>query len=169
MTLVRAGDRYLTLATGPLRPRARGSPFTHPPAAPQAPALPAPRPPRSHATAASSDAAQTQPFGPPDDPTRYKWYSDVGSVDLYGTPGWGPGSYGSGGYVAYLPANGTLGRAVVAQLLADRWIDKATRALAIDFNVWNPDTNLLTVVRLWIEFSPTGASPRRSLAFFYPG
>ncbi len=94
-------------------------------------------------------------FGPPWNTTKFKWSPKVGSA-LEGLPGYGQDSYGDGGYVAYLGLDGTSARETLADLFESRWVDRATRALGIDFNVYNSDTNLLTVVRLMVDVLPTG-------------
>lgn len=99
--------------------------------------------------------ADQLPFGPPEDPTRYKFKSVVGS-EIRGLNGWGEISYGVGGYAVYLPPNRTTGFSIINDMLRDRFFDKNMRALAIDINFFNADTNLLTVSRFLLELLPTG-------------
>jgi hypothetical protein len=51
----------------------------------------------------------TSPFGPSQDPQRYKYYSAVSSTDVSGVSGMQQRSYGRGGYAVYLPMNATEG------------------------------------------------------------
>ena len=60
--------------------------------------------------------------------------------------------YGTGGYVTYLPnpryANSsTVALKILSDLKSDDFIDRATRALVVDFNLYNPGTKLLTAAR----------------------
>lgn len=45
---------------------------------------------------------------------------------------------------------------LLAQLLTDRWLDDRTRMVTVDFNLYNSNTNLLTVCRFILEYLPTG-------------
>jgi hypothetical protein len=45
---------------------------------------------------------------------------------------------------------------IVDTLLADRFFDDQFRALAVDFNLFNAGTNLVTIVRFVVELLPTG-------------
>ncbi len=99
--------------------------------------------------------SDTAPFGPPQDPARYKYSKQVGS-EISGLNGWGEASYGVGGYAVYLPSDRENGLRIINTLIADRFFDKEMRALAIDVNFFNADTNLLTVSRFLIELLPTG-------------
>lgn len=103
----------------------------------------------------TANAAMT-PFGPPDAPTKYR-YSSGGYSAVEGLFGWGVSSYGNGGYVVELPSdNGTAAAAIIAQLIADQWTDRATRAIAINFNVFNTATSMVSVARLLFEQFHTG-------------
>ena len=63
---------------------------------------------------------------------------------------------GGGGYIyemsgqkAYLEGNLTL-------LQINNWFDRQTRAVIIEFSVFNPNVNLIVVSEITIEFLPTG-------------
>ncbi|KAJ8920176.1 hypothetical protein NQ315_011837 [Exocentrus adspersus] len=64
--------------------------------------------------------------------------------------------YPGGGYVA------TLGRTLqnsitnLNYLLRNKWIDEATRAVFVEFLIYNPGTNLFDAVRILFELSATG-------------
>lgn len=49
-----------------------------------------------------------------------------------------------------------VGQQIIEQLFSTRWIVRGTRAIFIDFSVYNGNTNLHAVVRLLFEFLPTG-------------
>jgi hypothetical protein len=145
----------------------------------------------------------TAPFGPPDNPTKYRFTTGLGS-SIAGRAGWGVEDYGTGGFTVYLPSDrptaqqvrrrqllragaspgirrgwgggvGAWGRGrggiaarvlleaapsahpqIVDTLLADRFFDDQFRALAVDFNLFNAGTNLVTIVRFVVELLPTG-------------
>lgn len=101
--------------------------------------------------------SDTKPFGPPGAPTRYQYFAPVAST-VEGLSGFGVEDYGNGGYFVYLPGpeNRTQGLAIAQQLLRDRFIDKQTRMVSIDANLYNPDTGYLTVSRFTVEFLKTG-------------
>ena len=50
----------------------------------------------------------------------------------------------------------------VSAMKENMWIDEGTRAVMIDFTVYNANINLFCVVTLLFEFPPTG---RRSFTF----
>lgn len=96
------------------------------------------------------------PFGPPNDPQRYKYYSPMAST-VQGLTGYSYVSdYGSGGYIVYLPTDAANGSSIVYQLLKDRFFDKSTRMVTIDFNIYNADTGYLTASRFTLEMLKTG-------------
>lgn len=61
---------------------------------------------------------ETRPFGPPGDPTKYRFTSGLPS-HLSGKAGWGQDDYGNGGYIVYLPNDG-IRAAEVRQGAAER-------------------------------------------------
>lgn len=109
------------------------------------------------------------PFGPPSDPTKYKYYANVGAK-LIGKPGWGESSYGTGGYAVYLPSNGTEAQAILNGLIADRFFDERTRAVAFEFNLYNGAlrTLLLTLLILLRPRLLSGYASNGSLVRFGP-
>ncbi len=97
----------------------------------------------------SVDRQDTEPFGPPGDPERYKWSNGWHNLD--GLWGWGA-SYGDGGYSTILSLNRTQATQTVQQMFEDRWVNSGTRAVMVMFNVYNTNTRMMTVVRLLVEF-----------------
>jgi hypothetical protein len=79
---------------------------------------------------------------------RYFYSSELS--DLEGLYGFGP-DYLTGGYVINLPLNRTRAYEIVDQLEKDLWLDKGTRVVSLDLNVFNMNTRLLTVVSEWKE------------------
>jgi len=90
------------------------------------------------------------PFGPGG---VFKWTE--GHHALEGLFGYGP-AYGRGGYVTELPPDRQRASDVLSALERVRWVDRGTRAVMIMMNLYNPQTDLLTVVRLLVEMFPSG-------------
>ena len=100
------------------------------------------------------------PFGPSnsDGPngTEYKYsYSTSSELDGLAFPG-RFGLYSGGGFVVDLPTNlsGTLH--TLRDLESDRWLDKASRALFVDFSTYNANVHHLATVRLLFEMPASG-------------
>ena len=93
-----------------------------------------------------------------DDPSLVAWrhqnwiqlkgVSFVGHVAVY------PGS----GYSAELGVNFESGSLITNSLFRDAWIDSQTRAVFIEFALYNPNVNLFTSVQLLAEFPPVGSA-----------
>ncbi|CAN0318620.1 unnamed protein product [Lampetra planeri] len=70
-----------------------------------------------------------------------------------GALGW----YGPGGYAVRLPADSRAAAwRELATLRDASWLDRATRLLSVDVALLNPNLRLYMVVRLSMEFPPTG-------------
>ncbi|CBY18963.1 unnamed protein product [Oikopleura dioica] len=65
-------------------------------------------------------------------------------------------TYPSSGYTKELGRNKTKTTEILHDLKKDLWIDRGTRALFVDFTVYNPNINLFCVVKLVAEFPATG-------------
>ncbi|ESO05743.1 hypothetical protein HELRODRAFT_171411 [Helobdella robusta] len=65
-------------------------------------------------------------------------------------------SYGGGGYYADLNTTGDLSEQVIDNLKTNLWVDRGTRAVFIDFTIYNANINLFCVIKLIAEFPPTG-------------
>ena len=64
--------------------------------------------------------------------------------------------YGSGGYVANLPARKLHALAILEQMELDRFLSLETRLLVVDFTLYNANINTFCIVRLAFEFLETG-------------
>ena len=64
--------------------------------------------------------------------------------------------YGGGGYVKNLGANKTDSAQIMDNLKQNMWLDRGTRAVFLDFTIYNANINLFCTVRLITEFPPTG-------------
>lgn len=81
------------------------------------------------------------------------------SEQLKGFPFFGRlAMYSGGGYVANLGYNEQTGWTVVADLHANNWLDKQTRAVFVEFTVYNANVNLFAAAFLYIEVLPTGGA-----------
>ncbi|XP_075258867.1 polycystin-2-like isoform X2 [Convolutriloba macropyga] len=79
--------------------------------------------------------------------------------ELDGATDWGTlAKYGGGGYYQDLPPLKEDAQAVIAELKSGLWVDRGTRAIFIDFTVYNANINLFCVITLRLEFPPTGGA-----------
>ena len=67
-------------------------------------------------------------------------------------------TYDGGGYVANLGYNEETAWTVIADLHANSWLDKQTRAVFVEFTVYNANVNLFATAFLFIEVLPTGGA-----------
>jgi len=83
----------------------------------------------------------------------YKYSEELqGSVDYAGVLG----TYPRTGHVELITPNVTATTIKIAQLKKDDWIAAPSRAVFIDFTVWNMNLNLHAVIRIVAEFSRSG-------------
>lgn len=83
-------------------------------------------------------------------------YKDT--FDLDGMPTVGRyASYSGGGYVVNLGASTETANDTLQYIKETKWIDKKTRGLFIEFNLFNPNVNLFCAVILLLEYPPTGS------------
>ncbi|XP_013390791.1 polycystic kidney disease protein 1-like 2 [Lingula anatina] len=67
------------------------------------------------------------------------------------------GTYNGGGYVKLLGDTRNKSLSILADLQEFKWIDQRTRAVFLEFTLYNPQVNLFSVAQLLFEFHPTGA------------
>merc|ERR1719506_1472607 len=65
-------------------------------------------------------------------------------------------TYDGGGYIEYINGNRTAMAELFESLKEDMFFDMTTRAIMLDFNLWNPNLELYSVCRLLFEISPIG-------------
>ncbi|XP_052762076.1 polycystic kidney disease 2-like 1 protein isoform X3 [Mya arenaria] len=95
-------------------------------------------------------------FGEKDNHTAWHYQSQD---ELDGSSHWGQiTTYSGAGYVQDLTNNKTESEDIIEYLFEKRWIRRGTRVLFIDFTVYNANINLFCVVRLTVEFPPTGGA-----------
>ncbi|KAM9302054.1 polycystin-1-like protein 2 [Gastrophryne carolinensis] len=76
---------------------------------------------------------------------------------LRGQPTWGRlATYRGGGYVAELGNNHTSAYRVLQYLFSNTWLDTYTRALFVEFTLYNANVNLFCIVRLMFETKALG-------------
>ncbi|XP_073985948.1 polycystin-2-like isoform X2 [Rhodnius prolixus] len=64
--------------------------------------------------------------------------------------------YSPHGYYTQIPSHYDAAKVLLADLEKRRWIDRATRAVFIDFTVYSPDVDLFSAVKLVMELPPSG-------------
>lgn len=78
-------------------------------------------------------------------------------LDIQGVPYWGQVSvYGGGGYIADMEINRPVSKRVIHELRDNRWIDKQTRVVFLEFTVYNPFVNLFCWTNIVFEYLPEG-------------
>lgn len=77
--------------------------------------------------------------------------------ELDGSSHWGALThYGGGGYYLDLAKRRQEALPQILELKENLWLDRGTRAVFVDFTVYNANINLFCIVRLVVEFPPTG-------------
>ncbi|KAL4227725.1 Polycystic kidney disease protein 1-like [Mactra antiquata] len=66
-------------------------------------------------------------------------------------------TYSGGGYIVTMPSNSSLHEDTIDDIKYSDWIDERTRVVFLEFNLYNPNANLFSVVIILFEFSNTGA------------
>ncbi|XP_035695282.1 LOW QUALITY PROTEIN: polycystin-1-like [Branchiostoma floridae] len=66
------------------------------------------------------------------------------------------GSYSDNGYILDLPRSYNASITALAALNSSDWIDRGTRAVFVEFSLYNPNVNLFSVVTLLLELPVTG-------------
>ena len=80
-------------------------------------------------------------------------------MDLRGFPYWGAISlYSGGGYAANLGYDSVTAYTVISDLHSNSWIDVQTRAVFVEFTVYNANTNLFGIVSIMVEFPSSSAA-----------
>merc|ERR1740138_776250 len=92
-------------------------------------------------------------FGPDD---RFVWQRDSHDISYSGYLG----TYSPHGFTVALSTNGTRAMDILRRLETDHFIDQATRAIFVDFTVWNANVGTYAVVRLAVEFGASGGVKR---------
>lgn len=89
-------------------------------------------------------------------PTRWLHHD---TLELRGYPFWGHMTlYSGGGYPADLGYDYPTALTVIADLHSHNWVDPQTRAVFVEFTVYNANTNLFGIAFLFVEFLPTGGA-----------
>ena len=64
--------------------------------------------------------------------------------------------YSGGGYVANLGYNKLTAKRIINDLKENHWVDRQTRAVLVEFSLYNPPSNLLAVMTYYFEVLPSG-------------
>ena len=80
-------------------------------------------------------------------------------LELRGFPNWGTVAWYSGsGYATNLGYDQETSYTVIADLHSNGWIDVQTRAVFVEFTVYNANTNLFGIITIFIEFLPSSSA-----------
>ncbi|KAL7636836.1 UNVERIFIED_CONTAM: hypothetical protein RMT77_012594 [Armadillidium vulgare] len=83
---------------------------------------------------------------------RYETEDELKSLPFWGKKSW----YSGGGYVIHLKERTDEVLNKFYFLQNNRWIDRMTRAVFIEFSVYNTQVNLFGIATIWVEFTPGG-------------
>jgi len=112
----------------------------------------------------SSSAEDNQPFGPFANGGNFSenstgWFyqterqlNGLLSIDYQGLMN----KYGGGGYVVNLSNDQNTTQTILQELFDNLWIDRATRAIFLDFTVYNANINLFCQVKIVFELPASG-------------
>ncbi|XP_035695813.1 polycystic kidney disease protein 1-like 2 [Branchiostoma floridae] len=99
-------------------------------------------------------------------------YTQSGEIESYPVEGI-MAIYTGGGYVVHLDGNKEESLQRTQQLQQEGWLDRKTRAVAVEFSVYNAQVNLFTYTRFLLEVLPSGnmipsynISPVRLLSYY---
>ncbi|KAK7505245.1 hypothetical protein BaRGS_00003407 [Batillaria attramentaria] len=86
-----------------------------------------------------------------------EWYRYTSSDELDSYPYWGElALYAGGGYVVRLEGSKSELLNLFTRLETEQWIDQYTRAVFIEFVIYNAQVNLFGIARILAEFQPNG-------------
>ena len=85
---------------------------------------------------------------------EYNEDEQLGSFDSWGRFA----VYSGGGYLANLGYNKPTAKRIIEDLMKNNWIDRQTRAVLVEFSLYNPSSNLLAVITYYYEVLPAGFS-----------
>ena len=85
-------------------------------------------------------------------PWLYRTAEELNSSSKWGQHAW----YGGGGYSADLGYDEKTARSIASLLQSENWIDRQTRAVIVEFSVFNPTSNILAVCSFFFEQLQTG-------------
>ena len=84
---------------------------------------------------------------------QYRTVSDLNGYPVIGSYN----SYWGGGYVYEMRGQKSYLQGNVTLLQLNNWIDRQTRAVIVEFSIFNPNINLVGVAEIIVEFLPTGS------------
>ena len=87
-------------------------------------------------------------------PWRYRTSEELDNGRITGTYN----TYEGGGYVTVLGYDVETGRSVLGETFGHGWVDRQTRAVILEFAVFNVNTNLLSIATYFYEVLFTGAA-----------
>ena len=85
-------------------------------------------------------------------PWVYKTAQELNSSSKWGHHAW----YGGGGFSADLGYDEETAIAITNLLESQNWVDRQTRAVIVEFNLFNPTTTILAVSSFYFELTQTG-------------
>lgn len=83
---------------------------------------------------------------------KFTSYADALSMPVFGYYN----TYSGGGYIAELDVNLDVSQKILEELFSELWVDRQTRAIIIEYTVFNANTNMFCYINLMAEFPETG-------------
>ncbi|XP_064613093.1 polycystin-1-like protein 2 [Liolophura sinensis] len=81
------------------------------------------------------------------------------SLDIWGIPVWGAlNVYNGGGYISEMSVNYQVSSTMLKEQIDHLWLDRQTRAISLEFTLYNPSVNLFCYVTMLAEFPETGGA-----------
>ena len=90
---------------------------------------------------------------------KYNGWYDISSFPYFGKHA----IYNGGGYLAEFGNSLDESLQIAGYLRKDMWVDQYTRALFLEFVVYNANLNMHTISFMLVEFLPQGGEPDTSL------
>lgn len=102
----------------------------------------------------SINAEDKEPFGIGKNGTAWEYHTEE---QMNGSSHWGKiATYSGAGFYQDLGLNKSITKDMLADLRENLWIQRGTRAVFVDFTVYNANINLFCVIKLAFEFPATG-------------
>ena len=88
-------------------------------------------------------------------PENWEYSKDEHKLGSFDT--WGHFAvYSGGGFITNLGYNARTANRIINDLITNDWIDRQTRAVIVEFSLYNPSSNLLAVMSYYYEVLPSG-------------
>ncbi|XP_052832826.1 polycystic kidney disease protein 1-like 2 [Octopus bimaculoides] len=99
------------------------------------------------------------------DSWKYTPASKINGIPIIGM--WN--TYGGGGYINNFEINSIISKAILEELIRAKWVDRQTRAVFLEFTLYNANTHMFAYMNFLVEFPESGgAIPYYIISVFRP-